>query len=71
MPDDAEQAQRRLDAARTRRRRAAAGPPLRQTDADLDTLAEVGPHDLGVVEAFLRDSAGQLAVDLFRAERES
>lgn len=63
-------AQRRLDAARDRKRRAALGPVLQQTDADLDRLAAVGPHDIGSIEAFVRDAAGQRGVDLLRARRD-
>ncbi len=70
MPDDAEAAQHALNGARDRQRRAAMGPPLSQSDADLALLAEAGPHDLGAVEAFIRDAAGQRGVDLFKATRE-
>jgi hypothetical protein len=70
MPDEAEDAQAALNAVRGRKRRAALGPPLTQIDADLTTLAEVGPHDIATVEAFVRDSAGETGVALFRAERE-
>lgn len=71
MPDDTpEAAQQALDAARDRKRRAAMGPPLSQSDDDLTLLAEAGPHDLGAVEAFIRDAAGQRGVDLFRAKRD-
>lgn len=69
MSDDTEVAQRALNAARGRRRRAALGPVLAQDDAALDALSTVGPHDLPAVEAFCRDSAGQFGVDLFRATR--
>ena len=68
MPDDLTTAQRRLNAARARRRRAALGPPLQQSESDLTTLSAVGPADLGSIEAFIRDAAGQAGVDLFRAE---
>jgi hypothetical protein len=68
MSDEAADAQRALNAARDRRRRAAMGPVLQQSDADLDALSQVGPHDLGAVEAFIREAAGQVGVDLFRAE---
>lgn len=71
MPtDDTEAAQRELDAARERRRRAALGPPLSQDAASLALIAEAGPQDIGAVEAFIRDAAGPRGVDLFRAERE-
>lgn len=69
MPDELAQAQQRLNAARARRRRQQLGPPLAQDDAALDRLATVDEHDLGAVEAFMRDSAGQLGVDLLRARR--
>jgi hypothetical protein len=69
VPDDAEAAQLALNAARERRRRAALGPPLAQDDAALDALSEVGPHDLGAVEAFVRDAAGERGADLLRARR--
>lgn len=71
MSDDAEAAQAALNAARGRTRRASLGPPLQQTDADLTTLSEVGPHDLAAAEAFIRDAGGQFGADLFRAEREA
>lgn len=70
MPDDVTDEQRRLNAARARKRRQALGPPLDQTDADLDAIAQAGPSDLGSVESFIRDAAGQAGVDLFRARRE-
>lgn len=62
-------AQQALSAAESRRRRAALGPPLQLDDAALDALAEVGPHDLPGVEAFIRDAAGEFGVALFRAKR--
>jgi hypothetical protein len=64
------EAQLALSAAQARQRRAALGPPLSQTDADLLALAEVSPHDLTEMEAFVRDAAGQFGVDLLRAKRE-
>lgn len=68
MPDDTpEAAQRALNAARDRQRRLRMGPPLSQTDDDLTTLSAVGPADLGSIEAFIRDAAGQAGADLFRA----
>lgn len=71
MSDDPEAAQRALDAARSRRRRAALGPPLSQTDADLLALSALGPSDLGSIEAFIRDASGQTGADLFGAERDA
>lgn len=62
-------AQQALNAAEARRRRAALGPPLQLDDAALDALAEVGPQDLGAVEALVRDAAGPFGVDLLRAKR--
>lgn len=71
MSDDTpEAAQRALDAARSRRRRASLGPPLNQDDATLDALSQVSEHDIAAVESFVRDSAGQLGVDLLRATKE-
>jgi hypothetical protein len=69
MPDDLDNAQRSLNAARARARRAKAGPPLVQTDSDLDALSAVTPALLAEVEAFTRDAVGQFGVDLIRAER--
>jgi hypothetical protein len=69
MPSKLTAAQQRLTAARARQRRLALGPPLQQTAATLDVLSQVSEHDLGAVEAFVRDAAGQLAVDLLRAKR--
>lgn len=60
---------KRLSTARERRRRAALGPPLAMTDADLAVLTNVGPTDQAEVEAFVRDAAGQRGVDLLRATR--
>lgn len=68
MSDDLTQAQRALNTARLRQRRRAMGPPLDQTDADLTVISEVGPSRLAEIEAFIRDAAGQLGVDLLRAE---
>lgn len=67
MSDDLT-AQRALDAARARRRRAALGPPLDQSDADLTARSEVGPDRLAEIEAFVRDASGQAGVDMLRAE---
>lgn len=69
--DDLSQAQRRLNAARARKRRADLGPPLDLDDAALDTLSTVGPHDMASVEAFIRDAAGEVGVAMFRAKREA
>jgi hypothetical protein len=71
MPTDSKlaEAQARLSAAEARKRRAALGPPLQQSDADLDALSDVGPHDLGAAEALIRDAGGAFGVALFRAQR--
>lgn len=61
-------AQKRLNAAQNRQRRRQAGPPLRLTDADLDALATVGPEMQAQVEAYVRQAAGQVGVDLLRAQ---
>lgn len=72
MPDSKlAAASKRLAAARARQRRQKAGPPLNVTDADLDALSTVSGADLPAVESFIRDSAGQIGVDLFRAKREA
>lgn len=71
MSDDLESAQRRLNTARERRRRLALGPPLGQSDADLDLIAQAGPQDMAAIEAFVRDAAGTVGVAMFRAEREA
>lgn len=68
MSDDLAAAQQRLDAARSRARRAKLGPPLDQSDATLDAMALADEHILPTVEAFVRDSAGQIGVDLLRAK---
>lgn len=69
MPDsDVTAAAKRLAAAKARAKRKAMGPPLGSSDADLDALAQVGPADVGEIEAFIRQSAGQLGVDLFNAK---
>jgi hypothetical protein len=70
MPSRLVAAQRRLDAARERRRRAALGPPLSQDEQDLDVLATVGPSDLALAEALIRDAAGRVGADLFGATPE-
>jgi hypothetical protein len=70
MSDDSEQAQRQLNAARDKVRRSKLGPVLSQSEDDLTLLAEAGPHDLGAVEAFVRDAAGRHGVDLLRAKRD-
>jgi hypothetical protein len=62
-------ASKRLAAARARQRRQKAGPPLNQDEAALDALSTVSSADLPAVESFIRDAAGQLGVDLFRAKR--
>jgi hypothetical protein len=62
-------ASKRLAAARARQRRQKAGPPLNQSEADLNAQSTVGPADMASVEAFIRDAAGQIGVDLFRAKR--
>lgn len=68
MPDQVAAAQARLKAAQDRARRKAMGPPLKTTDADLDALAQVGPADVGEIEAFIREAAGQAGVDLLNAK---
>ena len=70
MSDTPEAAQRALNAARERKRRAALGPPLAVDDAGLDTLSTVYPADLAAAEALIRDAAGETGVAMFRAERE-
>lgn len=67
MPRDLTAAQKRLNAARERKRRADLGPPLAQSDADLDVLTNVGPTDQAEVAAFVRAVAGQRGVDLLEA----
>lgn len=69
MPSDLTAAQRKLTAAKARQRRLAAGPPLSQPSSTLDAISQVSEHDLGAVEAFVRDAAGQVGVDLLRARR--
>lgn len=70
MASDLTAAQARLSAQRAKARRAALGPPLAVSDADLDAMAEAGPPDVPTVEAFVRDAAGQKAVDLLRASHD-
>jgi hypothetical protein len=70
MPSRLTLAARRLAAQQARTWRAKLGPPLALSDADLDRMAEVGPLDTALAEAFLRDAAGQKAVDLFKSTRE-
>lgn len=60
-------AQRRLTATEAKRRRAALGPPLALTDADLTVLTNVGPTDQAEVAAFVRAVAGQRGVELLEA----
>lgn len=64
-------AQKRLNAARERRRRLALGPPLSQSDADVTALSQVGPTDMASVEAFVRDAAGEAGVAMLRARRQA
>jgi hypothetical protein len=71
MPSKLTTAQMRLTIARLRKRLAALGPPLSQPPATLDAISQVSEHDLPMVEAFVRDAAGQLGVDLLRAKRET
>lgn len=59
--------QRRLEAARARRRRKALGPPLALSDLDMAVLTNVGPTDQPEATAFARDVSGQLAVDMLEA----
>lgn len=70
MPDALSAAQKRLNAARDKARRAAMGPPLGQTDADLDALAKSGPERMAEIEAFIRDAAGETGVAMLRAKRD-
>lgn len=67
MPSRLTLAQGRLATAQARRRRAALGPPLALTDADLDVLATVGPTDQAEAGALVRDAAGPKGVDLLGA----
>jgi hypothetical protein len=60
-------AQKRLNAAREKQRRLALGPPLNQSEADLTARAQTGPERLAEIEAFVRDAAGQVGVDMLRA----
>lgn len=53
-------AQRRLNAAHERKRRAALGPPLAWDDAALDQLSAVGPADQEAAAALWRREAGAL-----------
>lgn len=50
-------AQRRLNAQRAKNRRAALGPPLALSDADMTVLSNVGPSDQAEVMAFVRSVA--------------
>lgn len=70
MPDDLADAQARLNAARSRARRKAAGPALDVSDEQLDALAEVGPSVVPEIEAYCRDLAGQKAVEMMQARAE-
>lgn len=67
---DLADAQKRLNAARDRARRARMGPPLRLSDADLNTLAEIGPADLATAEALWRAANPGPLGDLLDAEPE-
>lgn len=67
MPDDP---QRALDEARDKARRKAMGPPLNQSDTDLEARSKVGPERMAEIEAFVRDAAGQAGVDMLRAARD-
>lgn len=67
MASNLSSAQKRLNAAESRKRRQDLGPTLDQSDADLTARAEVGPERLPEIEAFIRDAAGQFGVDLLRA----
>lgn len=68
MPSRLNASQRRLSVARAAQRRAALGPPLAYSRADLDVLTNVGPTDQAEAQAFVRAVAGQRAVDLMEAE---
>jgi hypothetical protein len=67
MPSPLSTAQKRLTAAEAKRRRAALGPPLTLSAADLDILSNVGPTDQAEAQAFARAVAGGRAVDLMEA----
>jgi lysozyme family protein len=53
-------AQRRLDAARDRKRRRALGPALAWDDGALDQLVAIGPADVESAAALWRREAGSL-----------
>lgn len=67
---DLSDAQRRLVAAEARKRRAALGPALDQSDDDLARLARTGPERLAEIAAFVRETAGEMSVALLNAEGE-
>lgn len=69
MPSDLTASQKRLTAARVRRRRQALGPSLNVDDATLDALSSVGDADIPEAEAFVRAAAGQAGVDMLNAAR--
>lgn len=54
MSDPLGESQAQLDAATDRLRRAKLGPPLALSDAQLDSLAEVGPTDAPVADVLWR-----------------
>ena len=67
MSETPEQAQKRLDAARDKARRAAMGPPL---PSDPVPHVSVTDADQDEVAAFVRSVAGQRGVDLLNASRD-
>lgn len=69
MADALKASQQRLNAASAQRRRAALGPPLAQSPADLDARSQVGPDRMAEIEVFVRDAAGQVGVNMLRATR--
>lgn len=67
MPSPLTAAMRKLAAARAAQRRAALGPPLALSEADMTVLTNVGPTDRPEVTAFVRAVAGQRGVDMLEA----
>lgn len=60
-----------LAKANARAKRAAAGPPLSQTETDLDALSGVGPERLGEAEMIVRELAGRVGLNMFNAQGEA
>lgn len=67
MPSPLTAAQRRLTAQQAKTRRAALGPPLTLSEADMTVLSNVGPTDQPETTAFVRAVAGQRGVDMLEA----